>query len=219
MARRVPTSETHLNYPALSISLLAAWIAATIAIVAALCGDRSRKKPTSPPSESSSVNLTTKNLETGPDRDPETEKNEEAEAEGEPLPLPLPPIRRVNETTQPQMPRSASVAHHKGGGFLVSPSMNLGRSFSMAKAAKHHLPFTKEERMHGRKDKGRQSDSLWMKTIILGEKKIRLRMKKKKYTMKRGRRWRRTGRRDRDLCRFLGRILSSIQKQFRILDE
>lgn len=180
MARRVPTSETHLIHPALSISLLAAWIAATIAIVAALCGTRYEKKPTPPPSESSLVNLTTKNLETGSSSSASGafsvgKGGTEAEGEGgsgadeaEALPLPLPPIMRVNDTNLAQMPRSVSVSHHHKG-FMASPSIHLPRSFSVAKAAKH-LPFTKEERiLHGRKDKV-DSHSLWQKTIILGEK-------------------------------------------------
>ena len=189
MARRVPTAETHLIHPALSISLLAAWIAATIAIVAALCGTRFRKKPTPSPSESSSVSQTTKILQTG-SPPPATaavsvpvepsptgtemegeggsrpEKTQSLEPEPEPLPLPLPPIRQVNEMGLTHMPRSVSVSQNRGGGFLVSGSINLPRSFSVAK----HLPFTKEERMQGRRERSKQPDSIWTKTILLGER-------------------------------------------------
>ena len=191
MARRVPTAETHLIHPALSISLLAAWIAATIAIVAALCGTRFRKKPTPSPSESSSVSQTTKILQTGSPPPataavsvpvepsptgtemegeggsrPEKTQSLEPEPLPLPLPLPLPPIRQVNEMGLTHMPRSVSVSQNRGGGFLVSGSINLPRSFSVAK----HLPFTKEERMQGRRERSKQPDSIWTKTILLGER-------------------------------------------------
>lgn len=185
MGRRIPTDETSLLiHPLLSLSLFVAGMAATVAIITALCSFRrkssqrsSSQSPDLKPEESSDVGNAT-NAEqpttmaattttTTPQQDSETDQeNEDGRMSKE---LPLPPGMMYSgqlqygnhDTTKTQMKKSASERR-----LLSHLSIKLPRSLSMAKKDKVKEEYNK------RKNNGKlkPEDSIWMKTIILGEK-------------------------------------------------
>ncbi|KAH0990187.1 hypothetical protein GBA52_001670 [Prunus armeniaca] len=164
MGRRIPADETNLLiHPLLSISFFAAGMAATIAMITALCSFTRKRSP--PPSQAPANTTTEIDAEpatmaaagtttTTPQQDSETDQENEDGRESKELPLP-PRMRHSGQidstiNNKAHMKKSASERR-----LLSNLSMKLPRSLSMA-----------------RKDKvkGGPEESIWMKTIILGEK-------------------------------------------------
>lgn len=208
MGRSIPTDETDLLiHPVLSLSLIAAGMAATIAMITALCSFRRKPPrnveediPQSPASktkelESSRVDVvdvktteaepaaTTTMSETTttvPQESETVDKEKEDGADFKSKELPLPPGKKALglgadkttnscnasnvDTTPSQMKKSASERR-----LLSNLSIKLPRSLSMAKKGEK----VKEEynkRKNGKLSMAKQEDTIWMKTIILGEK-------------------------------------------------
>ncbi|GMY28894.1 putative transmembrane protein [Fagus crenata] len=174
MGRRIPTDVNFLIHPALSFSLLALGIAATIAMITALCGVRSRKKPTST-SSSSFINKTAEKSDvfnstatkmtvtspslSSPPKGAEQVDSEDTSHNKEPQikELPLPPAKQMRES---HSCNQISKSPHERR-LSMSLSMKLPRSLSMAR---------KEENHRRKKGNLNSEDTVWMKTIILGEK-------------------------------------------------
>ena len=175
MGRRIPADETNLLiHPLLSISFFAAGMAATIAMITALCSFRRKRSP--PPSQSPASNITTETdaepatmaaagtTTTTPQQDSETDQENEDGRESKELPLP-PRMRHSGQidstiNNKSHMKKSASERR-----LLSNLSMKLPRSLSMARKDK-----VKEEYNKRKNAKLKPEESIWMKTIILGEK-------------------------------------------------
>ncbi|KAL6296002.1 hypothetical protein ACE6H2_004144 [Prunus campanulata] len=175
MGRRIPADETNLLiHPLLSISFFAAGMAATIAMITALCSFRRKRSP--PPSQSPASNITTETdaepatmaaagtTTTTPQQDSETDQENEDGRESKELPLP-PRMRHSGQidptiNNKTHMKKSASERR-----LLSNLSMKLPRSLSMARKDK-----AKEEYNKRKNTKLKPEESIWMKTIILGEK-------------------------------------------------
>ncbi|KAI9118513.1 hypothetical protein K1719_010845 [Acacia pycnantha] len=155
MGRRIPVADNNHNlllliHPLLYYSFLAATLAASIVIIAALCGVRSRKKPSSPPP--SDHLHTTKHLDAG---SPPT--NESGNKSNE---IPLPPAM--------QQPKESA-----GSTSNMRKANSEHRSLSSLKKGPRNLSVSKsgDLKEDGRKkEKLKPEESVWMKTIILGEK-------------------------------------------------
>ncbi|EXC57042.1 hypothetical protein L484_000786 [Morus notabilis] len=165
MGRRIPTNDIVLIHPLLSFTLLAAGMAATIAILSGLCGVRHRRKSSPPPPLP-------------------TPKKKEA--------VSSPPTTTITSTTTTKKPPSAELTEHRNELLPAPPakkklvreaysckdmtkfmserkiaaslSMRVTRSLSMVR----NRDQVKEET--SKKGKLKTEDSIWMKTIILGEK-------------------------------------------------
>ncbi|KAK4274564.1 hypothetical protein QN277_017765 [Acacia crassicarpa] len=157
MGRRIPFADNNnhnlllLIHPFLYYSFLAATLAASIVIISALCGVRSRKKPSSPPP--SDHLHTTKHYDAG---SPPT--NESGNRSNE---IPVPPAmqQQSKESGSTSNMRKANNSEH-------------GSSFSLRKGPRN-LSVSKsgDLKENGRKkEKLKAEESVWMKTIILGEK-------------------------------------------------
>lgn len=185
MGRRVPAGDSPFTNPALYYSFFAAWIAATIAVIAAMCGVRFPWRK-STPSESGSDKKNTEEIAQAPGSDTaapatdpsppeESTANLDSEDATKPKPLgtvsqelPLPPppgMRRLTESHSfnNNLSKSTSTRKMKASLSLRMPSVRMP-NMSMLKREDgiHHLgkvgkPFKRE-------------DSVWTKTIILGEK-------------------------------------------------
>ncbi|PON96003.1 hypothetical protein TorRG33x02_082510 [Trema orientale] len=186
MGRRIPTSEIHLIHPVISFSLLAAGMAAAIAIISGLCGVRCRRKSSSsstPPTSKSNKKEpfappSTTTIMTPPSSSSsqtvESHKNEVREKDDIIHQLPLPPSKMIKRATRTYsfkgMTKSTSDRN-----IAASLSMKVTRSFSMARSSwEHNKEESKNNVNHGGKKAGKlkmdHQDSIWMKTIILGEK-------------------------------------------------
>ncbi|CAN6582926.1 unnamed protein product [Malus baccata var. baccata] len=184
MGRRISTDETNrLIHPLLSLSFFAAAMAATIAMITALCSFRRKSSPSlseSPASkeaeESDACNVQTSETalaETGnktPQQDLERDQENEDPMMSKELPLP-PRMKNSgqlysgqlysgNLDMKPKLKKSASERR-----LFSNLSIKLPRSLSMARKDK-----VKEEYNKRKNGKLKPEDSIWMKTIILGEK-------------------------------------------------
>ncbi|KAG1346373.1 hypothetical protein COCNU_06G002020 [Cocos nucifera] len=163
MGRRVPSSEANtFIHPSLLLPLIAAWAAASIAIFFTLCISHHRKSPRPKPQQQSSPSP--------------VEKNEPAAETIETSPPPIPTA--INFEEQERSPTTsvektelviADVATHGPIGPSV-PTSTSRRKLSMSLSRK--LPDKLSKIKVNRKERKEQSveDSIWMKTIILGEK-------------------------------------------------
>jgi len=178
MGRRVPLGNISLIHPFLHFSILAASFAATIAIITTICSFRFRRKsePTPPKAEP----LDTTN-ETAVDTKESVSSKHEHEHENSPpiekteqksetennefmikeLPLPPAMLHPKESFTPNNMKRAAS---ERKTSFSLSLKMpTLPRNLSIAKNWDH----LKEEKF---KPLVKTEESVWMKTIILGDK-------------------------------------------------
>ncbi|CAK9152095.1 unnamed protein product [Ilex paraguariensis] len=172
MGRKVPTGENQSIHPVLLLSLIMACIAATIAIVSSLCGSLSRKK--SPPS-SAARNKTAENsdviIPTPDDATRSTiaavelgETADTAQQQNTELQQPLPPPPGMHHM------RAASYHHWTDsttsqGKLSSSMSMRvLGSGMTSRQSSR------REDNDKKREKKLKHEDSIWKKTIILGEK-------------------------------------------------
>ncbi|XP_038981102.1 uncharacterized protein LOC120110357 [Phoenix dactylifera] len=172
MARRTPPSEANtFIHPSLLLPLIAAWAAASIAIFFTLCISHHRKSSRPKPQPQSSPSAASNNS---------VEKTKPATEtiERSPPPPPTPAVIHVEEqersspTSTPAEKTDlviADVAIHGPIGPSVRPSASR-RKLSMSLSMK--LPDKLSKIKINRKERREQSveDSIWMKTIILGEK-------------------------------------------------
>ncbi|KAK7410152.1 hypothetical protein VNO78_00698 [Psophocarpus tetragonolobus] len=160
MGRTVPIDNLSLIHPILYLSFLAAGLAASMTIITALCSVRFRKK-SSPPSPSPSIDPVeiSNELDASPSLNTET-KN----ANNEVKELPLPPALQ-------QLPKDPFISERmkritSERKIPTSLSIKMPRSFSVARNWDQ-----KEDKNKGNiAGKLKVEDSVWMKTIILGEK-------------------------------------------------
>ncbi|KAE9586880.1 hypothetical protein Lalb_Chr23g0267841 [Lupinus albus] len=174
MGRRFPHDNISLTHPILYLSFIAVGLAASIAIVTALCGVRFWKKSPSPPQSSSSdpielekdldsssppSNMVATDKVENHENIRETENNDTQTKE-----LPLPPSMQQPHDLfhcSSMMKRATSERRTS-----FSLSIKMPRSFSVAK-----MRDLMEDKGNNIKGKLKSSeDSVWMKTIILGEK-------------------------------------------------
>lgn len=160
MVRSFPTDENPLIHPAISLSLLAAGMAAAIAMITTLCGDR--KTPTASEASSPTAADNKPDENASPTVNPsggETENDGDEQGVKE---LPLPPKMQQLGSASPPTQISKSASERKLT-HMKSMNVNVPRSLSVAR---HNL----DDGRHKKKDKIKGEDSIWTKTIILGEK-------------------------------------------------
>lgn len=160
MGRTIPphNNNNHIifftHHPFLSFSFLAATLAATIVIIAAMCGVKSPKKPSpsSTPSDHHLNNTEENDLNSESPQiiitKPENQRNETLSNNNESLPLP-PAMLQKN----------------------VSSSVDM-KKYSLERRSSFNLSFKKVPRSFtkAKSDDFKTEESVWMKTIILGEK-------------------------------------------------
>lgn len=195
MGRRIPEADDLSIYPTLSFSLLFVGMAAVVTLSTTLCGIRFRRRsePKSskfPPEHNVAEKLDIR-ISSPPSRSPlpqppppppTTTKNEEektmlprppqAVAESQDTKeketpqikeLPLPPAKQLRETnsTNHNMKKSASTRN-----LTMNLSMKMPRSLSLARLHQDR----EDKNIQKKNGKMKHEDSVWMKTIILGEK-------------------------------------------------
>lgn len=180
MGRKIPLADdpSLSIHQALSFSLLLAGMAAAVAVSTTLCGIRFGKKSEtkdspsnegdgnltfntpSSPSASTSPSETTKTA--GEEASVKSQDGKENEVPGR-MELPLPPAKQLREAFSCNnfMTKSASTRQ-----FAKNMSMKMPRSMSMARRDHHR----EDKYNQKKKAKAKHEDSVWMKTIILGEK-------------------------------------------------
>lgn len=160
MGRRFPANDIH---PVVSFSLLAAGTAAALAMIAGLCGvlPRRRLRKSPPPSP--------------PLSEAAEDQSDVAAAARAELPLPLPPAMKQLARESYSCNDMAGKASSDQKKISASLSMKvITRSLSMTRTCAHRDHNNKEDHdqiinknMMVNMD---HQDSIWMKTIILGEK-------------------------------------------------
>lgn len=153
MVRNFPTRESSPHNPLPSYTINVAFVAAIVTLVSSLCGIKKKKHRTSSP-------LTTRE----PSADEETQTFEvriQEKRDNPPLlDLPPPPaIRSLRASSSYQDLSNSNVTSQKG---KLSTSMSMKSIRSFKKASKREEKHEKNKLSH--------EDSLWKKTIILGEK-------------------------------------------------
>lgn len=183
MGRIVPNGDININ-----ISLIGSFLyisfsfVASIAIIAALCSVQFRRKKKPPPQPvpyTLSINptpievtkaLNLNHVSTTPPTTEEHPRTQEAEENNDGLvkELPLPPAMQQlpNNINNSEIMKRATSERR----LSFNLSMKMPRSLSMAKNKDHHQ---KEESSDTKKENNKVKkgdESVWMKTIILGEK-------------------------------------------------
>lgn len=176
MVRNIPTDENPCNHPVISLSLLIASIAATIAIVSSLCGTLFGRK--SPPSKPTAKTKENKNHEiVSPTNQPNATTTEIEEKNDSPSEPP-------NENGVPQLlPPPPGMSHLRAASYHVRSSSNVsvGGKGKLASSMSMRVngggliglrQMSKREDNDKKKDhkKLKHEDSIWKKTIILGGK-------------------------------------------------
>lgn len=164
MVRSFPTDENPLIHPAISFSLLAAGMAAAIAMITTLCGVRSRRRSGSDDQSTSPAAGENKADENG---SPLTDPTADGENDGDQneqlnKDLPLPPKMQAAANSSPPSQIAKSASERKISN-MRSMSIKVPRSLSVVR---NHL----DEGRQRRKERIKGEDSIWTKTIILGEK-------------------------------------------------
>lgn len=165
MVRSFPSDDNPIIHPTISLSLLAAGMAAAIAMITTLCGVRSRRR--APPSEASSPTATENKQEGNTSPTPPAAAGGETEQDGDQTEqrmkeLPLPPKMQQFSISSPPNTIAKSASERKLS-HMRSMSIKVPRSLSVVR---NHLDEGKQRR----KDKIKGEESIWTKTIILGEK-------------------------------------------------
>ncbi|KAL1344878.1 hypothetical protein HN51_018687 [Arachis hypogaea] len=181
MGRNVPNDNLSslIHHPFLYFSFVLAGLAATIAIITSMCSLVSfrRKKPdtlsASVPLETLDPTSTTLNQDLNdPSQIIETKdcKIEVAAEEEEIKELPLPPALQQPKDP-PSFPSPNKFKRATSERKTHSMSIKVKRTLSVAKNwDHHHHKEEKEKEKDNIKGKLKVEDSIWMKTIILGEK-------------------------------------------------
>lgn len=163
MGRRIPTNDIRLNHPILSsFTLLAIGMAAAIALISGLCGVKHRRKPSAPSPSLPPISRKEEALCPLPTTTTTTKKPPSVESKENENKLPLTPAKKKlvrGAYSCKDMTKFMSESK-----IAASLSMKVTRSLSMAR----NRDNVKEE--IGKKGKLKTEDSIWMKTIILGEK-------------------------------------------------
>lgn len=183
MGRGVPIENPSLVHPVIYFSFLAASFAASMAIITSICGVGFRRKsslslpspslsdlsssPLPPPPYSLSHPIELgKDLDATPPSETENNNNNNENDEGQVKELPLPPAMAAL-----QLPKGPFISEKmkrvtSERRMPLSLSIKMPRSLSVAKHRDH-----KEEKHKGNiGGKLKAEDSVWMKTIILGDK-------------------------------------------------
>ncbi|CAL0327137.1 unnamed protein product [Lupinus luteus] len=170
MGRRFPHDNISLTHPILYLSFIAVGLAASIAIVTALCGVRFWKKSSSPPQSSSDPIELEKDLDSSSppsnmvasDRvENMGETTETNDTQTKELPLP-PSMQQPHDLFRSSSMMKRATSERRTS---FSLSVKMPRSFSVAK-----MKDLMEDKGNTIKGKLKPEDSVWMKTIILGEK-------------------------------------------------
>ncbi|PON71707.1 hypothetical protein PanWU01x14_071620 [Parasponia andersonii] len=158
-------------------------MAGAIAIISGLCGVRCRRKSSSstPPTSKSNkkepfpppstTTIMTTPSSSSSSQTVESHKNEVREKDDNQLPLPPSKVvkRAMRTYSFKGMTKSTSDRN-----IATSLSMKVTRSLSMARSSREHNKEESKNNIHGGKKAGKlkmdHQDSIWMKTIILGEK-------------------------------------------------
>ena len=180
MGRSVPDDNLLLIHPVLYFSFFAAGFAASIAIITAMCSVSFRRKQSPPPTQSDPLEIA-KDLDTSapssatvattqsPQEQSQVEKSEaECTTETEDnevqvKELPLPPAMQQPKDSFPSNNMKRATSERRAS---FSLSLKMPRTLSVAR----NWDQKEDKEKNNIKGKLKAEDSVWMKTIILGEK-------------------------------------------------
>ncbi|CAI9773146.1 unnamed protein product [Fraxinus pennsylvanica] len=165
MGRKFPIAESPSNnHHLISFSLLIVCIAATMAVISFLCGSLSRKKKPHPSevdnakTENSQLDILSNRKDASHKPPGEVEISEVSQPQDDEQQRPLPP--------PPFMQHKRAASYHHRSNSTASSHGKLSSSMSMSVLG-NAISSRKEEK----KEKTlKHEDSVWKKTIILGEK-------------------------------------------------
>lgn len=165
MGRKIPIAEgPSNNHHLISFSLFIVCIAATMAVISVLCGSFSRKKSSTPSevdnarTENSQLGISSNGKDASHKPQAEVESSKAAEKEDDEQQGPLPP--------PPAMQHIRAASYHHRSNSTASSHGKLSSSMSV-----RLLGNAIATRMEEKKEKKlKREDSVWKKTIILGEK-------------------------------------------------
>lgn len=160
MGRRIPTNDIRLNHPILSFTLLAIGMAAAIALISGLCGVKHRRKPSAPSPSLAPISRKEEALSRLPTTKAKKPPSVESKENENKLPL-TPAKKKLVRGAYSCKDMTKFMSESK---IAASLGMKVTRSLSMTR----NRDNVKEE--IGKKGKLKTEDSIWMKTIILGEK-------------------------------------------------
>ncbi|CAA2989273.1 Hypothetical predicted protein [Olea europaea subsp. europaea] len=165
MGRKIPIAESSSNnHHLISFSLFIVCIAATMAVISSLCGSLSRKKPPRPSevdnanTENSQLDISSNGKDASNKSPGEVEPSQASQPEDIEQQRPLPP--------PPFMQHKRAASYHHRSNSTASSHGKLSSSMSM-RVLGNAISSRKEEK---KEKKLKHEDSVWKKTIILGEK-------------------------------------------------
>ncbi|KAL5559459.1 hypothetical protein UlMin_035670 [Ulmus minor] len=166
MGRRILTDET----PMVSMTFLGLGLAMAVSIIIGLCSFRFRKKSPLPPQSSPQLSSQPKPDNIAPPQTPEipspaaeeATKRDKKDTETKELPLPSAMDQAQGRERRSRKHITKSMSEIR---LTMNLSMKLPRTLSMARNRDG-----KDESTRYKKEKLKMEDSIWMKTIILGEK-------------------------------------------------
>jgi len=165
MGRKIPIAEgPSNNHHLISFSLFIVCIAATMAVISVLCGSLSRKKSSTPSevdnarTENPQLGISSNGKDASHKPQAEVESSKAAEKEDDEQQGPLPP--------PPAMQHIRAASYHHRSNSTASSHGKLSSSMSV-RLLGNAIATRKEEK---KEKKLKREDSVWKKTIILGEK-------------------------------------------------
>lgn len=181
MGRRVIVDNAWLIHPLLHLSFLAAGLAASMVIITAICSVRFRRRskpsPPQPPPQSNPLEIAKESNNSTPQpqtKEQETEHHEKTEhhttentedTEVKIKELPLPPAMLQPKEGLPSVNLIKMTSERKASFRILS--LKMPRSLSVAINGVGEHIHQKEDKFKGML---KTEESVWMKTIILGEK-------------------------------------------------
>ncbi|KAI3692542.1 hypothetical protein L6452_32359 [Arctium lappa] len=174
MVRNLSTADSPRNNPLLSRTFAVAFIVVTVAIISFLCGTKKRRRSAPPPlpNRSTKVDENTEFLVSNRENDA-TYVRVEDKNDGFPSPESKVQKEKIELRPPPRLAQLRASSYHVGTSSNASRGAKLTSSMSMRVSGKLKglkKGLKEDDDKNCDNDKLKREDSVWKKTIILGEK-------------------------------------------------